>query len=291
MIRKKEGFVGQRSAVLPLDIINQIAVHPLCESLYLTDIGYYPNASFHDRERNKGSSEHILIYCVKGAGWFKSKGDYFQVRANQFFLLPANVAHAYGADINDPWTIYWVHFEGLRSLHFLSYLQVGSAPVIVQPREDRLLMFEDIISHIEVSFNEDNLVYTSHTLAHFLATFKNSLYNPYAHSATEDDPVSRTITFMKQHLDQNLTLNELASVANMSASHYSAVFKQKVQRSPVHFFTYLKVQKACRLLKYSAMRIRDVADQVGYPDPYHFSRVFTGVMGISPREFRRNETN
>ena len=291
MIRKKEGFAGQRSAVLPVDIINQIAAHPLCESLYLTDIGYYPNASFHDRERNKGSSEHILIYCVKGAGWFKSEDVHFDVHANQFFILPANVAHSYGADVSDPWTIYWVHFAGLRSAYFLSFLQNAKAPTLAEPREQRLLLFEDMIAHIEVSFNEDNLVYTSHALAHFLTTFKSSLYNPYVDASTGQDPVSRTIAFMKQNLDQNLTLDQLAGVANMSNSHYSAVFKQKVQSAPINFFTYLKIQKACRLLKYSAMRIREVADQVGYPDPYHFSRVFTGVMGMSPRDFRRKETN
>lgn len=291
MIRKKEGFTGQRSAVLPGDIINQIATHPLCESLYLTDIGYYPNASFHDRERNRGSSEHILIYCVKGGGWFKSADAHFDVTANQFFILPANVAHSYGSDANDPWTIYWVHFAGLRSTDFLNFLQTGRAPSFVEPREERLLLFEDMIAHIEVSFNEDNLVYTSHALAHFLTTFKNSLYKPYVGASTGQDAVSRTIAFMKQHLDQNLTLDQLANVANMSASHYSAVFKQKVQSAPINFFTYLKIQKACRLLKYSAMRIKEVADQVGYGDQYHFSRVFTTVMGISPRAFRKKETN
>ena len=291
MIRKKEGFEGQRSAVLPVDIINQMAMHPLCESLYLTDIGYYPNASFHDRERNKGSSEHILIYCVKGAGWYNVDGQYFEIGASQFFLLPANEPHAYGADTNDPWTIYWVHFAGLRSVDFLSFLQKGKAPLVVEPREERLRMFDDMIAHIEVSFNEDNLIYTSHALAHLLTTFKNSLYNPYIEASSGNDPVSRTIEFMKQRLDQNLTLDQLAGVANMSASHYSAVFKQKVRSAPIHFFTYLKIQKACRLLKYSAMRVREVADQVGYPDPYHFSRVFTGVMGVSPREFRRSDSS
>ena len=226
MIRKKEGFTGQRSAVLPGDIINQIATHPLCESLYLTDIGYYPNASFHDRERNRGSSEHILIYCVKGGGWFKSADAHFDVTANQFFILPANVAHSYGSDANDPWTIYWVHFAGLRSTDFLNFLQTGRAPSFVEPREERLLLFEDMIAHIEVSFNEDNLVYTSHALAHFLTTFKNSLYKPYVGASTGQDAVSRTIAFMKQHLDQNLAHSPLIVQLAAALAHFHAPNRQ-----------------------------------------------------------------
>ncbi|MGV3602994.1 MAG: AraC family transcriptional regulator [Dyadobacter fermentans] len=291
MIRKQEGFVGQRSAILPGDLVAQVAHHPLCESLYITDIGYYPHASFHDRERKIGCSEHILIYCVQGAGWFESGGARHVVQADHFFILPAHQPHSYGAHPVDPWTIYWVHFAGQRSGEFLTFLQSGGGPVAVEPRDERLALFEDIMAHMEMAFNDDNLVYANHALAHFLTTLKSSLYSPTVNAKAADDSVSRTIAFMKQHLDQNLTLAELAGVANMSNSHYSAVFREKVQRSPIHFFTFLKMQKASRLLKYGSLRINEIAEQLGYRDPFHFSRVFTGVMGVSPRDFRRSESN
>jgi hypothetical protein len=45
MRKKTEGFAGQRSCVLPGELIKQIATHPLCENLYITDIGYYPHGA------------------------------------------------------------------------------------------------------------------------------------------------------------------------------------------------------------------------------------------------------
>ncbi|MGF7217260.1 AraC-like DNA-binding protein [Spirosoma lacussanchae] len=290
MLKKQEGFTGQRSASLPVDVLTQMAAHPLCESLYITDIGYYPKAAFHDRERRSGCPQHILIYCVQGEGWCRTGASKYAVTANQFFILPADISHAYGADQLNPWTIYWIHFTGTRSAHFLTFLQQEPGPVTVLARDERFSLFEDIIAHVEMSFNEDSLVYANNSLAHFLTTFKTSVYNPDQDASASQDPVSRTITYMKQHLSQSLTLDELAGVANMSASHYSALFRQKVQSAPINFFTYLKMQKACQLLKYSHLRIKEVAYQVGYSDPYHFSRVFTGVMGIPPRDFRRKET-
>ena len=97
-----------------------------------------------------------------------------------------------------------------------------------------------------------------------------------------EDPIGRTITFMKENLSQSLKLEDLATIAGMSASHYLAVFREKVQSPPINFFTFLKIQEACRLLENTQLRIKEVAYQLGYADPYHFSRVFANVMGVSP---------
>ncbi len=289
MLRKKEGFVGQRSCVLPSELTRQIATHPLCENLYITDIGYYPKAALHSRERRKGCPQHILIYCVKGAGWYQLNDRKYAVKPNQVFILPANVAHRYGTDATNPWTIYWLHFTGSQAHYFLEFLQqnTDSLPITVSPQPERFLLFDDILSHLEMSYNMDNIVYANSSLARFLATFNNAVYNPNPVNPVEEDPISRTITFMKENLSRSLSLDELADIAGMSASHYSAVFRTKVQSAPINFFTFLKIQEACRLLENTLLRIKEVAYQIGYNDPYHFSRVFANVMGVSPRDFRK----
>lgn len=289
MIRKKEGFVGQRSYVLPGELKTVIASHPLCEALYITDIGYYPKAAFHTRERRNGSPQYILIYCVQGEGWYYLHNQKYVVKPNQVFILPADQAHRYGTDVTNPWTIYWLHFTGSRAHHFLQYLQqdVDPSPVTVSPQAERFQLFDDIMAHIEMSFNMDNLVYANSSLARFLATFNNAVYNPSRVTKTEDDPISRSIAFMRDNLNRTLSLDELAQMAGMSASHYSAVFRTKVQSAPINFFTFLKIQEACRLLENTQLRIKEVAYQIGYSDPYHFSRVFTHMMNVSPRDFRK----
>ncbi len=289
MIKKKEGFAGQRSCVLPHELMQQNSMHPLCESLYITDIGYYPSAAFHSRDRRKGSPQHILIYCVKGEGWYQVNDQKYSVKPNQVFILPANVAHRYGTDDKNPWTIYWLHFMGSRANHFLQFLQQNAdpSPVTVSPQPERFHLFDDMLAHVEMYFNIDNLVYANSSLARFLATFNNAVFTPTQTTQTPDDPVSRTIMFMRENLSQTLSLEELAQIAGMSASHFSTVFRAKVQSAPINFFTFLKIQEACRLLENTQFRIKEIAYQIGYNDPYHFSRVFTNVMSVSPREFRK----
>ena len=119
MLQKQEGFVGQRSFVLPNHLIDFNENHPLCRGLYMTDIGYYPKASFHLRERTQGCEQYILIYCTNGEGWFTIDNQTYSVTANQFFIIPALHPHQYGASRHNPWSIYWVHFAGNMAAEYM----------------------------------------------------------------------------------------------------------------------------------------------------------------------------
>jgi AraC-like DNA-binding protein len=64
------------------------------------------------------------------------------------------------------------------------------------------------------------------------------------------------------------------------------LFKQKTGFAPMEYFNQLKVQKACQYLLFTDLRIKEIAEQLGMEDPYYFSRMFKGVMGLSPKEYR-----
>ena len=60
--------------VVPRPILERARSHPLVSPLTLTDIGWFPSARYHYRERPAGAPEHILIYCTVGKGWFEVDG-------------------------------------------------------------------------------------------------------------------------------------------------------------------------------------------------------------------------
>ena len=124
-LRKKDGFKGQRLIVIPESIRRILIENPITNSLYLSDIGYYPKASMHYCERRRGTPEDILIYCVDGEGWIEADNRSFHLTANQFFIIPAGMPHKYGADNANPWSIYWLHFCGQKSGVFSSMYLVS----------------------------------------------------------------------------------------------------------------------------------------------------------------------
>jgi hypothetical protein len=67
-MRKKEGFHGQRAFIIPESILQEQRSDPVASLLLLADIGYYPKAAFHYRERKHGCTQNILVYCADGQG-------------------------------------------------------------------------------------------------------------------------------------------------------------------------------------------------------------------------------
>jgi two-component system response regulator YesN len=93
--------------------------------------------------------------------------------------------------------------------------------------------------------------------------------------------------YLAQHYaNPELSLNEVASQVNLSASHFSVVFSQEAGQTFKEYLTEIRINKAKELLRMTSLRSADIAYQVGYNDPHYFSSVFKKNIGLSPIEFR-----
>jgi AraC-like DNA-binding protein len=83
----------------------------------------------------------------------------------------------------------------------------------------------------------------------------------------------------------------LAARAGISPSHFFALFKRQIGCAPIDYFIHLRMQHACRLLDETTLNVKEVADALGYDDPFYFSRVFKAVNNVSPSQYRLSRTN
>ena len=288
-MKKKGGFKGEKSVVLPDFIINSLCKNPLTKLLYVTDIGYYPNAKFHFRKRTKGIGQNILLYCVDGEGKVEIEKRQFQLKQNQYIIIPPNLAHTYRSSMKNPWTIYWLHFAGEKASLFINptlrCYEIGSE---MQDRfTDRVFLFDEIYQNLTTGYSHENLEYANTCLWHMLGSLKYFLQFKSNKEYNNDGSISKCIEYMKNNLNRQMTVGELATYSGFSESHFSLLFKKKTGQSPLNFAIYLKIQKACHFIEFSNMNIRDIATQVGYEDSFYFSRVFSKVMGMSPAKFKK----
>jgi AraC-like DNA-binding protein/mannose-6-phosphate isomerase-like protein (cupin superfamily) len=290
-IRKREGFEGQRAIVLPKKILEMCGYTLPINSLYLTDIGFYPRAQFHYRERPSGISAHILIYCLEGKGWVELPSGNVNINPNEVLIIPAEMPHKYGADDKNPWTIYWAHFKGLQSAYFVSLLTKQFKSFVNDNifLEERIKIFDMIYRSLESGYSLDNLFFASTSFQYFLTTLTFSDKFASAQHAVEKDVVDLSIEYMQDHLDTPIKLEALAASVNLSLSHYSNIFKRKTGYSPIIYFNHLKIQHACQYLQFTSLRINEISSKLGIEDPYYFSRLFTKVMGLSPVEYRHKK--
>lgn len=285
MEKLSDGFRGEKAIVTPYSIRTLQSENQFTKNLFVTHIGYYPTAKHHFRNRDEGAPESIFIYCEKGQGWVRFKDQEYLLKNRQAFIIPANETHTYAADEFNPWSIYWLHFRGELTNNFLSIM----SRVLSLPEGDetsitnRMLLFDDIYRNLEMGYQPENLEYASICLQHFLASFK---YISQYSKNSEDGIVQKSIVHMKNNLEKKLTLVDLAQHVGYSISHYGALFTENTSYSPIVYFNQLKIQRACSLLQFTDLKIKEIAFQLGYYDPFHFSKAFHNEMEISPREYR-----
>ena len=289
-IRKKDGFNGQKAIVLPKPVVKTCARHAIMKNLHITDIGFYPKALFHYREREHGSKQDILIYCADGAGWANIENKQIQILQGEYIIIPRNLKHKYGADSEHPWSIYWVHFNGNNACDFLNILKGEKdnfgAPVPFS--EDRIRLFNAMYNTLATGYSANNLLYVNLILNGYLASFcYPNLYNiPEKQEVTGIEIV---IEYMQEHIRQNISLAEMAQLIHVSTSHFSALFKKKTGYPPVEYFTHLKIQMACQFLEFTNMHVKELSYHLGFSDPFYFSRLFSKYMGMPPLEYRKKK--
>jgi len=107
-------------------------------------------------------------------------------------------------------------------------------------------------------------------------------------STVEDyhERIVRTLAFIQQHLDDDLELDQLASVAAFSRFHFHRIFRALVGEPPHEYIRRLRLERAARSLKHSADPVTAAAFDAGFATHESFTRAFTDMFGTSPSAFR-----
>ncbi|AWB66198.1 hypothetical protein C2869_07010 [Saccharobesus litoralis] len=288
VFRVEDGFPRQRLVILPPAAIQRCRESEVISQLYVTHLGAYPSAPNHYVARREGVEQAILIYCLKGTGWLKLDDITFEVKAGCAVLIPPKTPHVYQADKHDPWSLFWIHFDGRQVKNHLINLEVDLVKPLrfVADIQAMRQAFEDVYVCLNYNHSEAGLFAMSAELIRLLSRIKlNHGLTNIKHKLKEDG-INASIKFMEKHLDMAIPLSDLAAQAGQSVAHYSKLFRERTNQSPTAYYIQLKMRKACEQLYQTNLSIRDIAEQLGYQDPYYFSRIFKKVQGQSPVKYR-----
>ncbi|MEZ4445863.1 MAG: helix-turn-helix transcriptional regulator [Polyangiaceae bacterium] len=90
---------------------------------------------------------------------------------------------------------------------------------------------------------------------------------------------------MRSHVHERLSVERIARRVAMSPSHFAHRFRDILRVSPMQFVRHLRMQKARELLIVDGRAAAEVAEEVGYASPSHFSRDFKSAFGAPPRAY------
>ncbi|MBO3085231.1 helix-turn-helix transcriptional regulator [Cellulomonas fengjieae] len=286
--RRREGFPGQRMRVLPRPLVATALASPVLSQLLVTDVGYFPRASSHGRARAHGAAQHVVIVCAAGRGTCTLPSGVHQVGAGQAVALPAGLPHRYEADAAEPWTIWWMHLVGHQVPALLEAVgATADQPVVGVGDPARVVsLIDTVIRRMERDETMATLLASSGAAWHALALLAADRRTI---SREQADPIEATIEHLRANVSTRISLVDLAGMAGLSVSHYSALFRRATGYGALEYQTRLRMGAARELLDTTDGPVAGVAARVGYADALYFSRQFRRIHGISPTEYRSHD--
>jgi AraC family transcriptional regulator of arabinose operon len=227
---------------------------------------------------------------VSGRAFFKTAHGESTLTAVQAGLVPPGVPYHVRVDGSRFWSEQWIIFharpgwqrwlrwpEHLSGMMHLSLTDSRAVKNVSNAFAEVLRLSRSILPEAEAfSFNAlEKLLLICNTL------------NPIAPGEQLDARVRAAADFIATHSARPLTVAAIAQAVHLSPSHLAHIFTAQMGVSPMRFLENQRLRRAQELLVSTLLPIRDVAREVGFENPYHFSTRFSKYIGKSPRHYRR----
>ncbi len=275
--------------VLPEPMREGARRHELLRSLHVTDAGYFPVARDHLVDRPNGAPTTLVLLCLRGVGWFRVDGRVRVVEAGDLVWLQASGPHAYGAG-DDPWSIAWAHFSGTQVEAWRRFLCscAGADDSVFKLPIDLLdeVGLDRVYALLERGMAPRYQIAAATALQSAFCKAGEILVERHGHR-TARERVGASVEVLRRDWLRSYRLDELATAAGMSVTHYCSHFRELTGFAPIDFLIRLRVRHACHLLDTTALSVSAVAAAAGYNDPYYFTRRFRRIMGCSPQQYRK----
>jgi AraC family transcriptional regulator len=130
-------------------------------------------------------------------------------------------------------------------------------------------------------------------LTRLLATYLAEKYvaaaaqKPDFHSGLPIWRLRKVEDYVRENLAEEISVERLAELVELSPFHFSRVFKQATGMTPLQFVTRERITYAQQLIRETSCSLIEIALEVGYTSPSSFTKVFRRVTGVTPMEFRK----
>ncbi len=230
----------------------------------------------------------IWQHTLDGEGALRVGKTQYRIAAGQSMLVHVPSDHEYWLPKrSDHWEFVVICLFGPASLRVCGQIEKHLGPVFDLPANGRAAPALEAFVHDNLSEASmgDPFEVAARTYPLLLA-LQYDASRMLAGARPRPDFVDRAVAYCQAHLDENPTVEALASVVDCSVFHFSREFKRYLDVSPGAYVLQLRLQKAERLLQMERLSIGEVAQRCQFASTSAFSRAFSKQFGHPPSEFR-----
>ncbi len=98
--------------------------------------------------------------------------------------------------------------------------------------------------------------------------------------------VEKIMEYLRQNYNKNISFTKISEQYNFSSAYLTKIFKEYSGKTPGKYLFDYRMKMAKKLLRDTDLSVKDIAEQVGFPDPFHFSKSFKNATGLCPTQYR-----
>ena len=230
---------------------------------------------------------YSIEYVARGRGEVKLKGRAGLLRPGRLFSYGPGIPQHIVGNAAEPMVKYFVDFAGTGAPALLRScgLPAGTISEVFPPNVLQPL-FDELVQAGSRLRGESPAV-----CAKLLECLALRAIGARAPLEGAETLAFATYQKCRSHIEQHSlrlrTLQQIAAECHVNNAYLCRLFRRYDNQSPYQYLLRLKMNHAAELLKKPDALIKQVAEECGFADPFHFSRVFTTVFGLPPTAFRR----
>lgn len=229
--------------------------------------------------------EHYLFhYILDGKGTYHVGDHTYTLGAGEGFLIHPGTLTLYQADMNHPWSYYWIGFDGKDVTTLLPALGLDyTNPVIQSPSSSQTKeAFEHLMMLLKTSTYHDTL-HPIAALYDILATF----IQPDATGHRKNsDYVKQAVTFIEHNYAYPIKITDIASAVGLERSYLYRMMMKDIGQSPMQYLISYRLHAAKQLLVQNELSITEVAYSCGFTSSSAFYKHFKAAFDMTPLDYR-----
>ena len=257
--------------------------------------------------------DHFQIwYVLEGNFRHIVNGNTYEHRKDELLIIPPYITHAIDTsdaspdlefafcDLADNFLDLFPEGQEKTNLFYLTYIRplaynaVSFSPFLAFSGEDARQMRAIYIrlvneysrgEHMSTSYIRTDLIrlFTIISLKYSSMVTeekKDDLYRQYKNA------LAHALDYIDAHYTESISVSDVCSIALMSASSFSYVFKQLTGQTLIEYINAMRIRRAVELLESSSLAVKDIGWKCGFSDPTHFRRIFKRHMGMLPKQYQ-----
>jgi AraC-like DNA-binding protein len=241
--------------------------------------------AWHGRLHSHGAGHYELHYFISGEGRFRDRSAVFAIEPGSLYITPPGATHQISAtNTRRPITYYALLLDIDGDEEAKGLLEgLGRRRGAFAIGASQRFFFADLLQK-SVSGRPELAKAAYHGLLAFLYGLATG--QVAAQGAADNAHVEKALAIMQGAIERDLDLGALCERLELSREHFVRVFTERMGMPPMRYYSRLKIEAARAMLSSTNLRIKEIADKLGYGNQFAFARAFRRVSGMSPTRYR-----